>query len=243
MASKLVIQLLKLFITRTMWWKSYLLKLRSTSAFLVPRGVSVRLLYRSMPTLLPSCVSFSSSRMRSSILILIMRTKELLVSCSTFGGGRILVGHLTKLTSSAILVPFLTLPGPLGPVSLLISWIRLQILPLWWLALIPASKSLLTVCQITGFWIWIFCILFCVFVVLLWESHTKTWWTLMFIILLNLIKSYALSSCHRSALKCLLFYLRIIACADRIFIAHCLIQNDQLNILLLFIIYSICYIK
>lgn len=240
MTSKLVIQLLKLFITWTMRWESYLLQLWSSGAFLVARGVSVRLLNWSMATLLPSCVSFSSSRMRSSILILIMWTEELLIS-STFRRRRIvLVCHLTKLTSGTVLVPLLTLPRPLRPVCLLISWIRLQILPLGWLALIPATESLLTVCQITGFWIWIFCILFSVFVVLLGECHAETWWTLMFIILLNLIKSYALASCHWSTFKCLFLYLRVIACTDWIFISH---YCDQLNILLLFIIYSICYIK
>ena len=142
--TELVVQLLKLFVTGTMWGQSDLLKLWATCAFFKAWWVSLRLFHGPSNAFLPSCVSFSSAAISTAIFsfILIMGAKKLFIRSSSSGTlGTIVTCHLTKLTPGAVILFYLLTctTCSLTSISLLICRIRLQISTSWRLTLVPAS--------------------------------------------------------------------------------------------------------
>jgi hypothetical protein len=145
MTTQLVVQLLKLFVAGTMRGQSHLLKLRASCAFFKTRWISLRLFHRPGNALLPSCVTFSPTTIRSCSIvfyILIMRTKKLSISSTSRTLCSIVTCHLTKLTSGTVLLIYLLTctTCSLRSISMLIRRIRLQISTSWRIALIPATS-------------------------------------------------------------------------------------------------------
>lgn len=142
MTTKLVVQLLKLFVAGTVRGQSDLLKLRATCAFFKAWCVSLRLFHRPSNAFLPSCVAFSSAAISMSIIfgVLVMGAKKLFI-CSSGSVSTIVTCHLTKLTPGAVLWVYLltSTTCSLRSISILICRIRLQISTSWRTTLVPAS--------------------------------------------------------------------------------------------------------